>query len=342
MGEYAGDVTLTILDPLLSDDAAEQMVALWHSYESYGQYSNEGFDTAFAPELAQRYDAAANFVRTGGRFGRREERRLLAARTNYFRETYFYGDHTSFPGIEVIRDHEGFFDAARQLHGRAVTMPAIVYANILLPGQELAVHTDVPEFRGANRRIVPQWLLVAMRHSGLFESWRMPIATAIAYFGEAEGGELVFYPDGPEGQPATYAPRHNSAAVLDTDTVFHGVDRVGGDDEPLTRLTPGMRLRHEGEQRWTVRSREGDVVVSYRTSDIRYSVSWKAYCFTDEAERDAWADHTDDLSLDSILRTLEEDLRDRGRLDGGTPPPAEFGKLIIDTYINFPTPAPVT
>ena len=39
------------------------------------------------------------------------------------------------------------------------------------------MHTDVPEFRGANRKLVPQWLLVVMHHSGLFEDYRMPIAT---------------------------------------------------------------------------------------------------------------------------------------------------------------------
>ena len=44
-----------------------------------------------------------------------------------------------------------------------------MYANLLLPGQELAVHTDVPEFRGANRKVIPQWLLVVMHHSGLFD-----------------------------------------------------------------------------------------------------------------------------------------------------------------------------
>src|SRR4029079_9894442 len=102
-------------------------------------------------------------------------------------------------GIESFRDHERLRQAAENLHGRPVIVPAIVYANMLLPGQELAVHTDVPEFRGANRKVVPQWLLVVMRHSELFERWRMPIATGIAYFGDAKGGELAYYPDGPAG-----------------------------------------------------------------------------------------------------------------------------------------------
>ena len=55
----------------------------------------------------------------------------------------------------------------------------IVYANVVLPGQELSVHTDVPEFRGANRKHEPEWLLVVMPLSGLFERWRMPIATGV-------------------------------------------------------------------------------------------------------------------------------------------------------------------
>jgi hypothetical protein len=219
-------------------------------------------------------------------------------------------------------------------------VPAIVYANLLLPGQELAVHTDVPEFRGANRRIVPQWLLVVMRHSERFEPWRMRIATGIAYFGAASGGDLAYYPDGAAGPAATYAPRHNTAALLDTDSVFHGVDRVAGDDSALASLRPGMRLVHEGDHRWTVRADDDSVVASFGSDDLRYSVSWKAYCFADAAEQSAWSGHTDDLSLEQILSTLEDDLRERGALVGDRPADADFGRLLIDTYVRFPAPAP--
>ena len=124
------------------------------------------------------------------------------------------------------------------MHDCAVVVPNIVYANLLLPGQELAVHTDVPEFRGANRKLYPQWLMVVMLHSGLFAPWRRQIATGIAYFGRAQGGALAFYPDGREGAARTLEARHNTAIVLDTDTVFHGVDRVG-ETQPLPALRPG-------------------------------------------------------------------------------------------------------
>ncbi|MCU1376626.1 MAG: hypothetical protein JWO68_3912 [Actinomycetia bacterium] len=328
---------MIVLDPLLPAEEADAMVSLWHEVGDFGQYSNEGFATQFAPELAQRYDAAANFVRTRGRFHRTEDVAVAAARTNYFRETYAYGDDVTVPGIEVLLHHSGFAEAARTLHGRPVIVPAIVYANILLPGQELAVHTDVPEFRGANRKTTPQWLLVVMHHAGLFDDWRMPIATGIAYFGHASGGELAYYPDGATGPAATFAPRHDTAVVLDTDTVFHGVDRVDGDDSPLASLKPGMRLRHRGDGRWAVVDGDREVV-TYGTDDLRYSVSWKGYCFTDDAERAAWSGHHDDLDLDAVLARLVDDLVDRGRLASvdDRPGDAELGRLLIKEHIRFP------
>ncbi|MEN3274043.1 MAG: hypothetical protein V7636_2804 [Actinomycetota bacterium] len=325
-----------VLDPLLPDAEADEVVRIWHDFGSYGQYSNEGFATQFAPELPQRYDARENFVKSGGRFRRDEDRGLLGARTNYFRETYSYlspdvgsdGDERFVDGVDVLLEAPALLDAARELHGRPVIVPAIVYANILLPGQELAVHTDVPEFRGANRKIVPQWLLVVMRHSGLFERWRMPIATAVTYFGRAKGGALVWY----EGdEPRTYEPSHNTAVVLDTDSIFHGVDRVEGDDSILRDVRSGQRLVHDGGGAWSLRSNDR-IIAKVTTDDLRYSASWKAYCFADDAERDAWSSHSDDLTLDVILTTLLDDLGvDRPESD------TELGKLLIDRYITFPS-----
>jgi hypothetical protein len=108
----------------------------------------------------QRYDAALNFVRTVGRFAQREEPRMLAARTNYFRGTYYYeGRGATVAGIEPLLRHEGFLEAARQIHRRPLVVPAIVYANLLLPGQELAVHTDarVPRRQPHPRRSGSAW-----------------------------------------------------------------------------------------------------------------------------------------------------------------------------------------
>ena len=324
-----------LFDPLLPPADADRMVRLCERFGSYGMYSQEASESEIGEGLAQRHDAVMNFITRGGRRGADEPLAALAARTNYFRESYAYGDEILIDGIEPFLRHAGFVAAARAVHGRPVIEPAIVYANILLPGQELAVHTDVPEFRGANRKKFPQWLMVAMHHSGLFDAWRMPIVTGVSWFSACAGGEFVFYPDGAEGPPAVLPAKRNTAILLDTDSVFHGVDRVGVDAE-LAPLRPGMRLQFDGAARWSVRN--GDAIVaSYAWDELRFSISWKAYCFADDAERLAWREHTDDLQLDAILDRLVEDLRSRGRITSARPAPTDLALLIIDEYIKFPS-----
>ncbi len=328
----------TAFDPLFPDAGATAMVEICKRFGSYKMYSEEPTFAGIGEGLPARWDAARNFIRTGGRFGRSESLQSLASRTNYFRETYAYGDEIRISGVEPFLRHEGFVEAARALYGRPVIVPAIVYANLLVPGQELAVHTDVPEFRGANRTRHPQWLLVAMRHSGLFEDWRMPIATAVSWFHDCAGGEFAFYPGGADAPPVAHPVRFNTAILLDTDTVFHGVDRVAETAEPVDRLRPGMQLRYDGDGGWCVLD-GAETVTRYRWPELRFSISWKAYCFADEAERRAWFAHSDDLSVQFAVDRLVDDLRARGRIEGERPGDAALVDLIIDEYIRFPAPS---
>lgn len=331
-----GEVGFVRFDPLLPEQGARAMLALCERFGRYGTYAEEAIEDDFGGGLAQRHDAAMNFVRTGGRFARRESVAQLAARTNYFRETYAY-DRPVVPGIEPFLYHEGFIEGARRIFGRPIVEPNIVYANLLVPGQELAVHTDVPEFRGISRKRDPQWLIVAMHHSRLFERWRMPIATGVAWFGNPRGGEFVFYPDGPSGPPTVLPVRHNTAILLDTDTVFHGVDRVRESSVPLPDLRPGVEIVHKGEGRWQL-ERDGVVLERYAWDDLRFSVSWKAYCFADEAERSCVHEHGDDLCRERVLETLERDLRRRGRIGRERPADAQLALAIIEEYIHYPPP----
>src|SRR5262249_9666779 len=280
---------------LLSDGDAEAMIRLCERFGSYGMYGQKPVEEELGRGLYQRHDAAMNYIRTGGRFARKESTESLGVRTNYFRETYAY-DKPVMDGSEGFLWHEGFLEAARAVFGRPIVQPAIVYANLLVPGQELAVHTDVPEFRGANRTKDPEWLLVVMHHSQLFDRWRMPIATGVAWFRGCRGGDFAFYPDGADGQPATVPAAHNTAVLVLTATagVFHAVDRVAETAEPLPPLQIGMRLTYAGDDSWRVGFGD-ETVVRYRWDDIRFSVSWKAYCYADDAERRMVEEHTDDL-----------------------------------------------
>ncbi|MEM6986676.1 MAG: glycine cleavage T C-terminal barrel domain-containing protein, partial [Pseudomonadota bacterium] len=65
------------------------------------------------------------------------------------------------------------------------------------------------------RKLHPQWLLVVMHHSGLFEEHRMPIATGIAWFHDAVGGEPIFAVDGtPIGRVSSASYGHTVSASL--------------------------------------------------------------------------------------------------------------------------------
>ena len=348
-----------LADALLSPRYAQRLLDHWERHPGYGLSGDGGTPLgrhracavahrpvhAVAPPalpvprpalfaaLGQRADATANYVRTGGMSSDRSaDPAALRARTNYFRATYASGLQIWEPVICPLLNHAGLADAARALFGRPVVVPTEVYANILLPGQELGVHTDVPAFRGAARGRYPLWLLVVMQHSGHFDAWRIRHATAVLHLGDAaqQGGEFVYYPDGPEGAAVRRVVRHNCALILDTDTVLHGVARVGGADASsllangttLRCIAGGWRLKTAGRERghWT-------------SPQLRYSISWKAQCFADEDERRVTLQHTDDLDYATIMRRLLAGLP-AGAADL---PPKRLGRLLIETYLRFPS-----
>jgi hypothetical protein len=330
--------TTVEIERLFDDDGAAAMVELCERFGRYGMYSQEHVDSPIGVGLAQRHDALSNFLRTGGRTGNPsgEDLRTLGARTNYFREEYAYGLEPRISGIEGFLHHDAFVEAARAIFpDRPVIEPAIAFANLMVPGQELAVHTDVPEFRGCNRKVMPQWLLVVMHHSGLFEDHRMPIATGVSWFHDCEGGEFAYWPAGAEGPVRQHQVAYNTAVVLDADSVFHGVDRIASELPDMAPLRPGMGLEPIGGGRWVVR--DGDAIAAEHAWDeLRFSVSWKAYCFADEHEQQTWREGSDDLTLDVVVDRLVADLRERGEIDGDVPPDPTLALLMIDTYIRFP------
>jgi hypothetical protein len=330
---------VVILDPLFDDATAQSMVTLCEHFGRYRMYAeHEQRDDPITEGLAQRHDALTNFLRTGGLARASEPMDALAVRTSYFREEYAYGRDERIEGIAPFLHHPAFIAAAQRIHGRAVIEPAIAYANLMVPGQELAVHTDVPEFRGANRKLLPQWLLVVMHHSGLFDEYRMPIATAIAWFHDCDGGELAYWPEGRDHEVARHEVRFNTAMVLDTDSVFHGVDRIADVAvADLPRIRPGTTLDFVGAQEWALTARDGDELARYDWQQLRFSVSWKAYCFEDEHERDSWREHSDDLTLDVILDRLVEDLAAREIVARDVARDSALGQLLIDEYVTFPS-----
>lgn len=351
-----------VLPNLLKSDYAEELMTHWRNYPGYALSSDGGTATGrvvarnlqamppaarcgadsisstFAPRTGARHDAATNFVRTGGRLGnRREVPDLRAARTNYFRATYVAGRAVYCSEVLDLLHHPSLAEAASALYGANVVVPNQVYANVMLPGQELGVHTDVPAFRGAHRGNYPLWLLVAMHHSRLFDAWRIRLATAVLHLGQAKGGEFAYYPGGASSPVTVREPHHNQALVLDTDTVFHGVDRVGGDEAALTKFRSGLFLRFDHASGTWQLGDGREVVATFGVDAPRYSISWKAQCFVDEADADACLNHADDLTFEQVIGSLTEELRRRGLVASRSAIDDDaLARLMIEEFIRFP------
>jgi hypothetical protein len=106
-------------------------------------------------------------------------------------------------------------------------------------------------------------------------------------------------------------------------------------DNPIPNFLPRMRLYPEDDGQWVVRDGEREVC-RHRWDDMRFSISWKAYCFRDQAERDAWRAHEKDLEVGTVLDRLCDDLRERGRIRTERPPNRELAEILVDEYVKFP------
>jgi hypothetical protein len=269
----------------------------------------------------------------------RRHRAAINAHSGYFREILFRAQ-SRVAGVEAFVEKAAFVEAARRLYGRPLVHPVALSANLMLPGQQVALHTDVPEFRGIRHDRDPAWLSVAMHHSGLFDDWRIACATGVAWFGsEPQGGDFVFYPDGPYGRSVAVPVRHNTAIVLDTDSVFHGVDRLAESGPALPSLTAGMELRYGGDGAWLLDDGDREVA-RYEWSALRFSVSWRARCFCDADEERKVREHKRDLSRERVLEVLTDDLRARGRIGESAPDEADLAQSILEEYVKFPPGAP--
>ena len=265
------------------------------------------------------------------------ETKIGAGGNRYLRATYAAHGQPLFEGIDRLLHSEGMIDYAHSVFPTEKVVPVTVYANVYLPGQGLLPHTDVPEFRGCERGQVAAWLQVVMHHSGLFERWRIPIVTVVGYVEECKGGAFYFYPPG--GEPKVIVkPSANSAAVLDADSIFHGVEEVEGDPgQWLGALDMYLVPSVSDDWRLYQRRAPDEVFASFPEEQIRYSISWKAYCFPDACAHQMWSDHSDDVDLSDVIPRLEDLLADRGVLPERELSEDELARLMIDELIPFPT-----
>ena len=251
-----------------------------------------------------------------------------------FRTTWGAEDQ-AVEGADTIVNNPCFIDAARQLYGAEVVRPYFTYVNINAPSGRYARHTDIPAFRGVSRERYPTWLLNCMLHSGCFDRWRVRIATAVCWYYEGPGGEFSYWPEGWDGDMVTVDPPYNYGVMGDNDFMPHRVEPIG-DEADYAKYGFDATITLTPDRLWVIEE-PGHEPMRHAFNEVRVSLSWKAFVFTDASEAELYDRHLDDLDEAIMIATLAEDCAQRGVAvpdgpDALTRP--DFGERIRDTYLS--------
>jgi hypothetical protein len=299
--------------------------------------------------LPDRIDVAHHHFKSGGVAGRKERFEAMIGRLLAFHKI----QHAAHQELEQTLAIESLFQsekyisaAARVCPGRPLLDRIQLGIIVLVPGQEVAMHYDVPWFEGATRYDFPQWLLVVMERSQLFEDKLWPQVQGVAYIHKKNvtGGSFFFWNDGPSYPMQSLKAIPNTGVVLDGSVVPHGVEPFGKLSVPPLKMNPNYQyeLRRSPQNGdwaiWQVEDPQNPQLVSdyYPTDELRVSLVWRARCFKDEEEKDAWH-AAPKLKLETVLRTLKRDLRSRGLLGPyEEPQPLDLALLLLNTYVKYP------
>ena len=280
-------------------------------------------------------------------FANAAEMRSQSGSGDLFIAPNFRGDWATLemcvPGVEFLLDNARLTEAAAALFESDFVRPWGVYSNITwqLPFDQGGGHTDVPAFIGVDRSEYPTWFLNAMGHSGLFERYRIDIATAVSWFYRGADGGFCYWPDGPDAPPRVHeGDLFNTGIMGDNDRMYHRVRPVGDRDRGLpTGLSLDSRLDHDGGKRWAIRT--GDRThAEIEFEELRISVSWKAYVYRDSAQQRRHEEGIGTLGIDTIVDRFLDDITTRGTQAERPDDPCHdeaFVELLTKTYVRSPT-----
>ena len=229
----------------------------------------------------------------------------------WFRGDWAIAGKPLVPGAQMILHNNKFLDAARAIFGTSLIEPQMVVVNLNGPMPAGEPHVDIPTFRGATRLHYPLPFLKVMGASGLFERWRVVQAGAVSWFYEGVGGTFDYWPDGLEGPMLSERPPFGNVAIVsDSDRMYHRIGATGDPDSTLPGMTAAAEIQPTLDRGWAI-VEGGEVRKTYPAHSIRLSIVWKA----NVQDSEMTSDH---LSLDRIMETFQEDLRQR-RVDFRAP-----------------------
>jgi hypothetical protein len=301
--------------------------------------------------LPERMDVGKHFIMTGGLDGVKEPFDDLISRVSSFARYTFLRDLDKFPIVKELFESDNFQNAAKSVcpADRTYLDPFQFTFLISVPGQTVAMHLDAPYFWGASRFRFPQWLLVSMEFSGLFQEQFIHQIQVVSYLHEwpkenvnpGDGGDFVYYSNSSYWGTVTAKP--GSGTIVDGSKVLHAakIFRPEVKAPHLPKDKPS-KLVYVGEDRWELQVAQ-KAIRTYTTQDLRISMVYRARCFASAEEAQTYADLPEEsmMTLEGILDTLKRGLVARKAITAEkleTISKLELAFLIVDTYIKYPLP----
>ena len=233
---------------------------------------------------------------------------------------------------------------------------------LMLPGQELPMHLNVPYFWGADRQTLPQWLLVAMKRSKLFDHLFIPQVQAFTDLYVQNDlnnfdvdGNFYFYPylpiindnskeknDENVNKYVILKSKSNSIIMLDGSQVIHGVDRFKPGDFPPLFASNNHHYKikfNKPNSQWYLYDSKGNKLKTYSKNDVRLMVVWNSHCFRNQEERVKFFDQNKNvaqLKLSDIEDAFKRELKSKNRLPTDDIAPLELWTIVIKDYLKYP------
>eukprot|EP01104_Vermistella_antarctica_P017475 TRINITY_DN6190_c0_g1_i1.p1 TRINITY_DN6190_c0_g1~~TRINITY_DN6190_c0_g1_i1.p1 ORF type:complete len:430 (-),score=101.56 TRINITY_DN6190_c0_g1_i1:45-1334(-) len=293
-----------------------------------------------------RVDVGRHYAMFGGVIGLKNGYNTLISRVQSFGRYMF--DLSKYPVAESLFASDKFIQAAKDVcpEGKQFLDPFQFNFIIQVPGQTVALHLDAPVMWGATRFQFPQWLLVSMVFSNLFQERFVNQVQVVAYVHkwndtkDERSGKFVYW-NKDDLTHQTVSPLPLAGSAVDGSKTVHAATTYFPDVSPpyIDRSKDNV-LSYLGEDKWHLTS-NGEVIQKYDDDDLRKTVVYRARCFKDEEEMERFKNQKeeDNMKLEDILETFRKDLVARGKLsEGEVISPIDFNILILNTYIKYPLP----
>jgi hypothetical protein len=302
--------------------------------------------------FSQRIDVGRHFLATGGFSSHMESYEKMLARILTFNMRV---DAETFDNFNHKAKNDAFLNKVASLcarDGQSVHDKPVVdfyqtHLIVLLPGQEVPMHLDAPYFFGADKTSLPEWLLVVMKQSELFNDIVVKDVKGVLLLNspkkdaddENVGGEFYLFLNRSQNY-YIFANDANKAVIFDGTELIHGVDRYKWQHSPnLVNKSHRYSLKHSAEAgKWDLIDEAKQVIETFDQSDLKFAVTWRAHCFSNEEEKTRFYNQSksDYLSIQAIADRFKEDLKTKNRLPAADISFIDLWTIVLKDYLEYP------